>query len=280
MVAPARFGFGAPRAAPPPGTTGACEADRVLPAGGALAELLLHDTFTPFQRIYRVIPDDGIYEATRSRPVQFVLGSFTVPQQMALAVAEYRFRPYRFDGVIAGDAVPLEDFRGSLEIGNFISSSIVTQSTNLDAQQIPGAPQPGTPYQGIVSGGTVFGGQPTQGQSTPVPTTLQTIYGPGAVLINNPNRPALTQPLNNPSQYVITAQGAGLMPQSPNPQQGPQKLPFTYYVNEAQPVTLFITVFAPVKIPIAFFEGVLAGFLMPKNALQLLLDGVKPCQGA
>ena len=259
-----------------------CGADRVLMAGGAFADLLLHPVYTPFQRIFRALPTDAIFQASRAQPAQIELGSVTVPAQMSLALCEYSFRPYRFDGVIAGDAVPLEEYRGSLEIANLVSLGIVNQPGNISAQAVPAVPPAqATAYDGIVSGGAVIGGAPTQGESSSFPGVLNSIYGPGSLIINNPTQPALNQPALNPNQFITTVQGAAsIIPQRPELQQGPNKFPFTYLVNESQPVTLLVTVFAPVRVPIAFFEGTLSGYLVPKNTVEALLEGMKPCQGA
>jgi hypothetical protein len=280
LVAPVDLRASFLRSNPQATTRFDCDATRTVPAGGALAGLLLHDSVTPFQSIYRILPPGGIFSASRSRPVVMTIGAFTVPKQMGLALAEYRFRPYRFDGVVPGDAVPLEDRRLSLEIGNTLPLSAALQKGNIQAQIIPG---PLPPPQQTTFAGTPNPGTPTptgiQGDLATLPGQIPSPYASAGSISAGGPPPALYFPLNNPNQFVLSAQGAALIPQSNDPTQGSERLPFTYYVPENVPVSLQVTVFAPIRIPIAFFEGVLAGFLMNINTLQALLEEVRPCQG-
>jgi len=256
-----------------------CDATRIVPAGGALAGLLLHDSVTPFQSIFRILPPGGVFAARRDRPVVMTIGAFTVPKQMALALAEYSFRPYRFDGLVPGDAVPLEDRRLSLEIGNTLPLSASLQKGNIQAQIIPGPlpPPQQTTFSGTANPGTPSLGTGISGALATLPAQVPTPYAPGVSAAGPP--PALYFPANNPNQFVLSAQGAALIPQSNAPTQGSERLPFTYYVPENTPVSLQVTVFAPIRIPIAFFEGVLSGVLMNINVMQALLEEVRPCQG-
>lgn len=259
-----------------------CDATRIVPAGGALSGLLLHDSVTPFQSIYRVLPPGGVFTARKDRPVVMTIGAFTVPKTMALALAEYRFRPYRFDGLVPGDAVPLEDRRLSLEIGNTLPLSASLQKGNITAQIIPGPlpPPQATTFAGTANPGTPSLSTGITGSLATFPGQIPSPYAPasGGGGAAGP-APALYFPPTNPNQFVLSAQGAALIPQSSDPTQGSERLPFTYYVPENTPVSLQVTVFAPIRIPIAFFEGVLSGLLMSMNTMQALLEQVRPCQG-
>jgi hypothetical protein len=274
-----RTGF--QRANPHVSTRWDCEATRIVPAGGALAGLLLHDSVTPFQSIFRILPPGGVFVARRDRPVVMTIGAFTVPKQMGLALAEYRFRPYRFDGVVPGDAVPLEDRRLSLEIGNTIPLAAALQKGNIQAQIIPGPlpPPQQTTFAGTANPGTPGDASQLQGALATLPGQIPSPYSTASGISAGGPPPALYFPVNNPNQFVLSAQGAALIPQSDAPTQGSERLPFTYYVPENTPVSLQVTVFAPIRIPIAFFEGVLSGLLMNINAMQALLEEVRPCQG-
>lgn len=264
-----------------PGANFDCNATRTIPAGGALAGLLLHPSVIPFQQIFRVNPPTGIFSASKSRPVIMTIGAFVVPAQMMLALAEYRFRPYRFDGLLPGDAVPLEDRRLSLEIGNTVPISASSQRGNISAQIIPGTlPRPqDTTFAGMNAGAAV-GGQPLFGELATFEGEPPNIYTTGEATDARGVAPpvAYVQPVN-PKQFVLSAQGDALIPSSNDPTQGSERLPFTYYVPERTPVSLQVTVFAPIRTPIAFFEGVLMGVLADTRALEAFLEQVRPCQG-
>ena len=258
-----------------------CDATRTIPAGGALAGLLLHDSMIPFQFLFRVLPDPGIHTASKSQPCIISLGAFTVPHQQTLLLTEYRFRLYRFDGLIPGDAVPLEDRRLSLEIGNSVPINGNVQRSNLRAQIIPGPipaptqtmfqpnPHPGTPGDASVP----FGAAAT------FPGTLPSLYGPVGITSAFAAPAPVVFPQINPNQFVMSAGGASLLPNSNDPTQGSERLPYTMYVPEDATVTLQTTAFAPVRIPLAFIEGVLSGFLMESRTAQALIEKVRPCQG-
>ena len=261
-----------------------CNAQRTVPAGGALAGLLLHDSVTPLDWNLRALPTPGFYTASRQNPFQMTVGALTVPSTMALALCEYRFRLYRFDGLNPGDAVPLEDRRLSLEVGNYTSISNFAQRGNILMQIIPAVPPvenqnlTGT-FAGTPTGGTVGMGGRLQGRLSST-VAIENLYGPGGMNnVFSSAAPALAMPGVNTRQFVTSAQGNALIPNSNDPQQGPERLPFTYYVTENQSISLDITVFGTVRTPINFIEGVIAGYLMPMNSLRALLEKLRPCEG-
>jgi len=268
------------RANPEVDTRFQCDATRTVPAGGALAGLLLHDSMIPFQFLFRVLPDQGIHTATKSQPCIISIGSFTVPKQQMLLLTEYRFRLYRFDGLIPGDAVPLEDRRLSLEIGNTVPVNATVQRSNLRAQIIPGPiPLPTqTMFQPNPNPGTPGDASRPFGSVATFPGTLPNPYGPASIL-SVLAAPPVVFPEINPNQFVMSAGGGALIPNSNDPTQGSERLPYTMYVPEDATVTLQTTAFAPVRIPLAFIEGVLSGFLMESRTAQALIQQVRPCQG-
>ena len=258
-----------------------CDATRTIPAGGALAGLLLHDSVIPLQFLFRVLPDPGIFTATKSQPCIMTLGAFTVPKEQMLFLAEYRFRLYRFDGLIPGDAVPLEDRRLSLEIGNTVPINAMVQRSNLRAQIIPGPLPPSTQtmFQPVPNPGTPGDSSVPFGQVTAFPGTLPNPYGPVSPITSGLAAPPATFPIVNPNQFVNSSAGASLIPNSNDPTQGAERMPYTMYVPETATVSLQTVAFAPVRVPLAFMEGVLAGFLVSARTGQALLEKVRPCQG-
>jgi hypothetical protein len=257
-----------------------CNAERVVEAGGALVSLLLPESAIPFQWTFRKTPTIGVYSATREKPYQFTLATFTVPLQQTFVLAEYRVRPYRFDGVLAGEAVPLEERRLPLSVGYDLQiGTIGGRRANLNTQIIPADPSFNNPaYVSNPTGGTIF--PPLPVSPNPLGTiTVDTIYGlTGLNAGAAGNAPGIEGVPTTPGQFVPSLFGAAIMPQSQDGQQGPSRLPFSYYINENAPVILAVGFFSPVKIPLAFFEGTLSGYMMPKSSFQALIDEVRPCQ--
>ena len=73
-----------PGAAPVARTRREFDVDRVVSAGGDLAQQMLLDAFSPFERLYRREPEEGMFDpgVSSSNPVGFELGAFTVPPNM------------------------------------------------------------------------------------------------------------------------------------------------------------------------------------------------------
>jgi hypothetical protein len=262
-----------------PRAVDSCDADRVLPAGGALAAKLLPEAMVPFERRFAILPPDGIYSATPQRPVQFTLGMFVVPRTMGLVLAEYRFQPYRFDGVLAGQPVPLESRRLSLSIAYDMRIAQTGRPGNIINQIIPGSSSPtlNPSYPPQPTGGTVFPPLPSAppGLGT---QTVETIYSivelsGGAGALAPGTEPAPSQP----QQFLSTLFGASALPQSQSGKQGPSDMPFTYYVNEGDNVVITVGVFSPVAIPLAYVEGWIFGYLMPLKSMKSMLQHVHLC---
>jgi hypothetical protein len=234
---------------------GCSDAARTVVAGGAMSQLLLHPTFVPFELTFRKLPDDGVYTANRINQYAFELGSFTVPTSMSLAVAEYSFRPYRISGAAPGEAVPLETGRLSLELAYDLNIDQYRKG-NIKTQVVPKLPSPAqNAFAGNPTGGSVF---------------QQAVGGLAGS--------ASLASFNSDVTSGLTNYGDALIIQGTKTQQGPEKFPFTYYVKSNQAVQMRVIVFGQITIPLAFFEGVLSGYLMPQNTLESMLDGVSPCQ--
>lgn len=230
------------RISPAVGSVSGCaDATRTVIAGGAMGQMLMHPSFVPFQLTFRKLPDDGVYNASKTRQYAFEIGSFTVPTNMTLAVAEYSFLPYRLSGIAPGEAVPLEPGRLSLDVAYDLNIS-QTRKGNIKTELIPQLPSPS---------GNAFLSSPTVGGGS--------------------------ESFNVNVKSGLSNFGDGLMIQDFKKQQGPEKFPFTYYVNSNQAVQMRVIVFDTITIPIAFFEAVLSGYLMPQNTLESMLEGVAPC---
>ena len=248
--------LGAPGAHPGGAGGGSSVADitRVVAAGGALTELLLHPTFLPFENLYRRLPEEAMFNATPDRPFKFELGAFEVPKNQALLLADFRFAVHRLSGVAVGDTIPLEDERLSalmafdLTIANNRKAQLRMEIDPVTIQAQKEA------FQSQQTGGTIFPGQ--RANLSPA-STLQFA-------------------LSRFAQSVVPG-GVGLAALPLRPRRlGAEDLPFTMVATETQRVQASCVVFRPIPIPLAFFQCDVAGVLMSMNTMRALYESVKP----
>lgn len=246
-----------------------CEATRVQLAGGFLNSLLVHPALIPFERLYRRLPAEGMFDPAVSpeRPFVFELGAFTVPSTFALLIFDMRPDIYRFSGIDAGDFVPVEARRFASIMGfaitidqrhhgnvEFQIDPIAIQTTALQAfTQKTGQQAPG---QGVDSGGVLA-------------------QAPGVGAGAAPTPPAVFNIAAASSFANAAGDGLGLLPQRPE-RYGALSTPFTLYVRRGQTVQLRCVIFRPIPSPIAFIEFDFAGFMVPETWLESILHCVKP----
>lgn len=254
------------------------QAQRVIQAGGMLSSLLLHPSITPLEQIYRKLPPDGVFEATIREPLTFTIGAFTVPRGQSFVLAEYRFDIFRLDGSAAGNAVLLEERRVPTVIGYDLRFEEFRKG-NLDYEILPINPSfsDDPSYGGVTGTGIDFQAPQVTfpvNFDTATQQLLQTVYGaPGTA----PGVGALSESATNEQGSRVSASGAGsaLIPQGQR-MQGPSQFPFSFKLDANQTVQLSVTAFSPCRIPIAFFETRLSGYLVPTNAIKKLMAGVEP----
>lgn len=228
----------------------ACAAQRVQLAGGALNSLMVHPFITPFEQLYRRLPEEGMFDpgVSPQRPFAFELGAFQVPDRFGLAIFDLRPDVYRLSGLDPGDFVPVEARR---------FASIMGFEITIDQRH---------------AGNTRFELDPIAIQATAQAFT--TVPAPSA-------RGATPPP---PSVFNIAAAnsfanaagaGTALMPQRPT-RYGPLSVPFMLVARSKQTVQLRCVIFRPVPSPIAFIEYDMAGMLFPNEWLDSMLECLKP----
>jgi hypothetical protein len=256
---------------------------RVVQSGGGVADLVLHPVFTPLEQMFRKLPPSGLNLATRAQPSTFEIGAFTVPENFALLLCDYRFQIFRLSGAVPGEFVPLESRRLSTEVGFDVSFSQFHKG-NLAFELIPvdATAQNRAAFNGVVSGGTVFPNTAPQQQIFEKATAGLAAqvaafpsFGPPGALTRAPQTSFDAQGTFVPA----SGSGSSLLPQEQRPQ-GPSKFPFSYVINAGQGVQLRVSVFAPIRIPLGFFEALISGYLVPTNAMAHLLGGIRPPWGA
>lgn len=238
-----------------------CGADRVQLAGGFLNTLLVHPEVTPFEQLYRRLPEEGMFLDTVNpeNPFTFELGAFRVPDTFMLLLFDLRPDIYRFSGVDPGDTVPVEARRFSSVLG-FQVTVDQRQPANLLYQLDP------VPIQTFQEAFT-----PPIQPVAEVPTALQNVLG-----IFNNSRFNIAQ-----ATSFASAAGAGdqLLPQRPT-RYGALDVPFTLYVGPGQTFQVRCVVFNPVPSPIAFVEYDIAGMLMPELWVRSMQECMKPLSNA
>lgn len=226
--------------------TSGCDPMRVAFAGGALNQLIQHPSVTPFEQLYRKLPEEGMFSSSvsPSRPFVFELGAFRVPDSMAIMLFDLRPDIYRFSGIDAGDFVPVEARRFSSILGFDVQ---VDQRPQANIQfQLDPAP---IDFQG-------------QQAFAPAPgiSDLTTVLNIGA----------------SSSFSNVAGTGNSLNPQRPT-RYGALSIPFTLFARSNQTVQIRCVIFRPVPSPIAFIEYDIAGILLPEKYMDQLLKQVRPC---
>lgn len=214
------------------------------PGGDVLRRLVHPDAFTTFEQLYRALPEDSWFSplTTPSRPVQFELGSFTVPQNQHLYVYDYEFSVLRLSGVDAGDYVKSEDYRFSGVLGfdiNFSGRRLSNLLYQLD-------PVP------------ILASRPT--------------YEPP---IGARATPAQFDRSVAQSFAANASPGTSLLPMRPQ-RQGARDMPFTLVAKQNDRVSLNCVIFKQIKSPVAAIEGRVAGFLLHTQASNALINRLRP----
>jgi hypothetical protein len=245
--APSLGDFGSPqggsytRAAP---AVTQCRAAAVQLAGGPLNNILTNPDVVPFEQMFRRLPEEGIHDAgvSRQRPYKVELGAFRVPQQMALAVFDFRPDIYRFSGIDPNDAVPVEARRFASQVGYDLQVT-GNRPANLRFELEPIPRQEGLGFQ----------------------PGVDQIENPGFLPIN-----AAYDQVRANSFGATAGGGTSLLPQRPY-RYGAPVLPLSLVLTENQTISFEAVIFKPITSPIAFFEMDMAGILVPSNMLEELV---------
>lgn len=113
---------------------------RTLQPGGELLGYLQSQDLEYFERLYRVLPQPGMFSATPSKPVTFTMGAFRVPKSQVLVILDYSFDIYRFSGASPGDYIPVEPNRLSTQVMWDINVNGKRERLNTSYQVIPQQP--------------------------------------------------------------------------------------------------------------------------------------------
>jgi hypothetical protein len=227
-------------------------ATRVNFAGGALNDVLTADnSITPFEQLYRRLPEEGIHSPaiTPAQPFVLELGSFVVPAQMCVLIFDIRPDVYRFSGIDPNDAVPFEARRFGSQMG---------YSLKVDGKH---------------PGDTHFELEPIRHQTGLGYTTqldTDALFNPGTL----PPAAAFVQARSN-RFGASSGAGLALLPQR-HFRYGPESLPLTLFLREKELISFEAVIFKPIQSPVAFFEMDMAGIIAPLNTMRDILNALSP----
>jgi hypothetical protein len=237
-------------------------------AGGALQSLLMHPSVVPFEQRFVRNPLPGIYTAATNRAFTFEIGAMVVPMGMALAISDWKFRVYRFSGVVANETELIHVGQSTLNIGVDFNIDQVRKG-NVMYELLPINP---TAVQAAFSPAQTGGTITSSNSLNPVPATQ---------LLNQVYQGGLIPGIGSTNQQDAFVQGSGigsaLMPITDQDHQGPRRMPFTYYARENQRAQMRISVFNALGYPVAYFEAKVSGYLIPINTLDATLKAMSPC---
>lgn len=212
--------------------------------GGDVLLQLKHPAFTTFEQLYRRLPREGWFSprVNPQRPIQFELGSYTVPKDNAVWLTDYSFSVFRPSGIDAGDFQEAERGRFSnqlgfdLTIGNSRPGNIMYQ---LDPQPVQ---TDRTAFERVVSSRAPVG---------------------------EFNRAASN------SFASVAGQGTALLPVR-RAVQGPPQGPFTFVVGPGRVIALSCVIFRRVRAPISCIQGRIAGFQITNTLSDSILQRLRP----
>jgi|GEM_PF-1896583 len=213
--------------------------------GGDLLNKIQHPAFDTFERLFRVLPEEGWFNpnVNPKRPIKFEFGSFTVPDSNFFLLMDYEFTPLRQSGIDPYDFVYAEDGRFS----GFMGFDITVSGRRLS---------------------NLFY------QLDPAPVTFQrsSFDNPSGV----PGR--RTVAFNSASANAFgsaSGEGTSLLPVRTNVQ-GSRGVPFTLLAGPNSTVALSCVIFRRVTAPLAAIQATMSGYTIHSNTALSLLERVRP----
>lgn len=236
----------------PPGTSGqsagppgfAPEPNLVHEPAGDIGRELVHPSFTIYEQLYRVLPEEAWFAPTvsPSQPVQFEFDTFVVPDGMHLWLRDYEFTVFRQSGLDAGDIIPAEEGRFSGVMGfdvNFTGKRLSNLLYQLDPVPVLASRPTYQPPPGGRASPAQF--------DTAAAQSFAANASPGLSLL--------------PVRRFV---------------QGARDAPFTLIAREGETISLNVVIFRPVPSPILTIQGRSAGFLLHSQVSLALIERLRP----
>lgn len=212
--------------------------------GGELLAKIQHPAFNTIERLFRTLPEDSWFnpQLTPKKPIKFEFGYFTVPENNFFLLADYEFTVLRQSGLDPFDFVYAEDGRFSGMMGFDITIN-GRRASNLFYQLDP-AP-------------AVFG--------------KGAFNAPAGVI----GRTSSFDRAAANSFGSVSGEGSSLLPLRPNVQ-GARGMPFTLLASAGSSVSLSCSIFRRITSPLAGIQATMSGYTIHTNAIQGLLERLRP----
>ncbi len=212
--------------------------------GGLVVAGVVHPAITILKWGWRVLPEESWYSpfVGPQSPIQFELGAFQVPDNSDLWLFDFECSVYRFSGLDPADWVKAENGRFS----GMMAFDLAFNNTRL---------------------GNV--------RWELDPHAIQLQRDVFAVPYNQ-LQPASAFNKNAANSFAATAsQGLALFPPGVD-RLGPRNGPFAYISSEGVRVALSTVIWRRLTSPVACVEGVIAGYILPRQLSQQLLAEISP----
>jgi len=222
------------------------QAEDVHQPGGQSLFGLQSPEFQTIEELYRILPDDSWFQPSvgPGNPIQFEIGSFTVPNSQHYWLFDYEFSVFRFSGVDAGDFLKAEAGRFAGVMGFDITINGHRPSHLL--------------YQ--------LDPQPAQIQKQ----SFVTFNAQGGTNNNSAFNRSTAQ-----SFAATASQGTSVLPVR-RAMQGAENVPFTFVAPQQSKVSLSVIIFKRIKSPIAAIEARHGGYLLQSSLSQTLQFRMRP----
>jgi hypothetical protein len=209
-------------------------------SGGDVINRIVHPALTIFERMYRRLPDESFFSPKVSPrvPVQFEIGSFTVPKHSSLWMFDYEFGVYRFSGIDPNDTLKAEPGRFGGMMGfdlTFSGRRLTSTSYQLDPAPIP------------------F--QRGAFQALDVSTQFDDAAAGSFASAASPGKSLL------PVRDEVM---------------GARNSPFMLVANPGATISMSCVIFRTVTSPIAFIQSAMGGYLLHQQVSEAMLNRVRP----
>jgi hypothetical protein len=216
---------------------------RAAPPLGALFGVVRSPDVEPFERLYRVLPEDGMFSPLRSPSNPFVaeIGAYKVADDKQLLITAYEFRVFGFGVYGTSDAVEYPDnsFSTILSWDLSVQNTQSQRDTQYAIDPIPISSTSNQFQQGVFTG------------------------------LKNPPPPSYFN-ANASRAFSSPSAGTAVLPNRAA-RLGPPNGPFTLYVENNQAIAGKVNLTAAFPAPIAFLQFGIQGYLFDKLTLNPLL---------
>jgi len=222
-------------------TRAAAAITSVLFAGGRATNDVVPVQYRITEYLWSKAPDESMFGVvTPTRPFQFEIGAYEVPQNSSFWITDYEFKLKRPSGIDVNDVLDAEEGRGS----GFMGWDLTVNGQRLNNIRF---------------------------ELDPSPTSLsREAFGSFA----NPQAAQFNKAQFN-SFAVSAGPGLSLLPVR-STVMGSRTSPFCVIAEPAARVALGAVLFRPITFPVTSFQGRVAGYLVPSDTSARVMKRLAP----